>query len=307
VLKRKKFLSLSNKRSLYGYIFVLPFILGFLFLTISPLMLYVIIGFNKVMAGVSGISLVFVGWQNYIDVLFEEPDFFQNVIYSIGDLMITGISIIIFSFFIAVVLNRKFYGRGIVRALFFLPVLIASGAGALNQQDALSISAMAAITDINATLGEGGNVRTLSALLINMLGFSFGEGFINIIQRVIDQFYMIVMMSGVQILIFLAGLQGVSVSLYEAANIDGATEWEKFWKITLPLVSPLILVNSVYTVVDYMGGSSNRVMIQLYQYSIEGIKYGLSSAMGTIYFLIVYIILGLIFLVMSKFVTYENQ
>ena len=305
--KRKKLVSLANKRAVCGYFFILPFLIGFVFLILSPFLLYMVMGFNKMTAGESGITLTNVGWKNYVDVLFNEPDFFQNVASSIGNLLITGICVIIFSFFMAVILNQKFHGRGIARAVFFLPVVIASGACALSQNDALSSSALAAITDISTSLGDGTGTSTLSTIFIDMLGVSFGDGFVEIIGQVLDQFYNIVMMSGVQILIFLAGLQGISPSLYEASQIDGATGWENFWKITFPLISPLILVNSVYTIVDYMGGASNSVINQLYKYSTEGSKYGLSSAMGTIYFAIVYVILGVVFVVMSRFVHYEER
>ena len=152
--KRKKLVSLANKRAVCGYFFILPFLIGFVFLILSPFLLYMVMGFNKITAGESGITLTNVGWKNYVDVLFNEPDFFQNVASSIGNLLITGICVIIFSFFMAVILNQKFHGRGIARAVFFLPVVIASGACALSQNDALSSSALAAITDISTSLGD---------------------------------------------------------------------------------------------------------------------------------------------------------
>lgn len=305
--KPKRLMTLANKRAVCGYFFLLPFIIGFVFLILSPFLLYIVMGFNNITAGDSGITLTNVGWKNYNDVLFNEPDFFRNVTASMGSLLVTGTSVIVFSFFIAVILNQRYHGRGLARAIFFLPVIIASGAGALSQNDALSTSALAVITDISKSLGDGSTSAGLSGLLINMLGFSFADSFMKIISQVLTQFYTIVMMSGVQILIFLAGLQGISPSLYEASQMDGATGWENFWKITFPLISPLILVNSVYTVVDYMSGASNSVMIQLYKYSVEGSKYGLSSAMGTIYFGIVYLLLGVVFVVMSRFVNYDDR
>lgn len=304
--KTKRKMSLATKHSLFGYAFISPFLLGFLFLILSPFVLYIVMGFSKVSAGDHGMQLDFVKWSNYEDVLFNQTEFFPNVLTSLKDLLITGVCVIIFSFFIAVLLNQKFHGRGFVRAIFFLPVVIASGACALSQNDALSSSALSAITDVSGSLGDGTAGVTLTGLLLNMLKLSISNNFTDVIEEVINRFYNITMMSGVQILIFLAALQGISPSLYEAARIDGATGWETFWKVTFPLISPMILVNSVYTVVDYMSGSSNIVINQLYKLTSEGSKYGISSAMGTFYFLMIYVILGLLFLVMSKFIHYED-
>lgn len=303
---RKRIVTLANKRAAYGYFFILPFVIGFVLFVLSPVLLFGVMGFSKATAGVSNIEMTPVGWENYETILFQEPDFLQNTASSLGKLMITGTSVLIFSFFISVVLNQKFFGRGLARAVFFLPVVIASGAGALNQSDALSMSAMDVLSNIDTALGKGDSSMGLAGLLMNMLGFSVDSGFYKIIGAVLDRFYTIVMMSGVQILVFLAGLQGISSSLYEAARIDGATGWESFWKITFPLISPLILVNSVYTVVDYMNGSTGGVVGQINEY-VASAKYGLGSAMGTVYFGVVFVVLGIVFAVISRFVVYDER
>lgn len=303
---RKSRLSLSTKRSLYGYAFIAPFLIGFIFLILSPLILYGVMGFSKVSAGDGGMELSYVGTKNFEDILFRQTDFFPNIAASLSDLLLTGTCVIIFSFFMAVLLNQKFHGRAFVRAIFFLPVVIASGACALSQSDALSTSALSVLADVGTAMGEEADGFTLYGFLIQMLQVSVDEGFSDLIVAIIDRFYTVVMMSGVQILIFLAGLQGISPSLYEASRIDGATGWESFWKITFPMIGPLILVNSVYTVVDYMSGSTNLVINQMYKLSSEGSKYGLSSAMGLIYFGLVYLLLGVVFAIASRLVHYED-
>lgn len=303
--KKKRMLSLSTKRSLHGYLFILPFIIGFIFLVASPFILYIVIGFNKLTAGSGGIILTNVGLSNFSDALFSETDFFQSVVNSIGDLFLTGTCIIIFSFFISTVLNQKFKGRGLARAIFFLPVVIASGSAALNQNDVLSNSAISLITGMTQQANHMMQFN-LAYTLMNMIGTT-GFPIVRIVLTFIKEFYIIAMSSGVQILIFLAGLQTIPPSLYEAALIDGATAWESFWKITLPMISPLILVNSVYTIVDYMSSPSNGVINELYQYSVVGTKFGLSSAMGTIYFGLVFTLLGIVFAIMSKFIVYEDR
>lgn len=304
-MSKRKGMSLSTRRALHGYAFVLPFIIGFIFMILSPFLLYIVMGFNEVTAGDSGITLTPVGWENYQNVLFQEPHFLQNLTASLKDLLIEGSCVIIFSFFIATVLNQKFRGRGVVRAIFFLPVIVASGAAALSQNDALSTSALSAITDMSKQ-AEHMSQFNLTEFLMNLIGLS-GTSILEIVTVLTEEFYVIVISSGVQILIFLAGLQGISPSLYEAAHIDGATGWESFWKVTFPIISPLILVNAVYTVVDFMGSSNNQMINTMYEYSMGSSKFGLSSAMGTIYFGLVFLLLGLIFLVVSKFIVYDDR
>lgn len=301
-MSSKKSLSLATKRSLHGYVFIMPFFLGFLFLVLSPFLLYIVIGFNKVSAGTSGINLEYVGLKNFTDVLFEEPDFLQNLLTSLQQLFVQGTFVIIFSFFIAVILNQQFPGRSFARAIFFLPVIVASGAAALSQNDALSISAITVISDT----GSDSSFSLLQGLM-NLFGGVSSDLLFGIVTELTENFYNIVISSGVQILIFLAGLQGISPSLYEAAYMDGATAWESFWKITFPMISPLILVNAVYTVVDFMGNSSNAMINTMYEYSMGRGKYGISSAMGIFYFGLVFVILGLIFAIVSKFVVYDDK
>ena len=304
-VKRKRSLSLSNRRSLFGYVFISPFIIGFIFLVMSPLLLYFTMAFNKISAGESGINLTFVKWQNYIDVLFEQQTFLQDSVSSLSQLLIMSLSILTFSFFIAIILNQKFVGRGLARTIFFLPVLVASGAAALSQNDTLSNSAITLITGGSSSSASHIGT-TVAQVILNMLGLNFQSSFFSVVSTIMNQFYQITMMSGVQILIFLAALQTISPSLYEASSVEGATSWENFWKITFPMLSPMILVNAVYTIIDYMSSTSNGVVNEIYKYSVDGTKYGISSAMGTIYYGMVYMILIILFIVVSKFIVYEN-
>ena len=306
---RKTRLSLTGRRALHGYLFILPFLLSFFFLILSPLILYVAMAFNKITAGAgggSGITLTPVGWENFENVLFNEQTFLQELIASLQDLLLTGTCTVIFSFFMATVLNQKFRGRGIARAIFFLPVVVASGAAALSQGDALSASAISVITDMSAVNGYSHGF-SLPVLLMQLLGDSGASRLGGVVFPLIRQFYTIAMSSGVQILIFLAGLQSVPLSLYEAAHIDGATPWESFWKITFPMMTPMILVCVVYTIVDFMSGMQNSVINTMYEYSTLRSEYGMSSAMGSIYFGIIFLLLGIVVAVVSRFVIYNDR
>ena len=302
---RRKTLSLASKRSISAYYFSIPFIIGFVLFFLSPLIQYVIFSFSTVGPGNGGLKVTYVGFSNYYQVLFVERDFLNSITSSLLTMLMQFPCILLLSFFLATLLGQKFKGRSIARAIFFLPVIIASGAIAISQNDAMTTNSLATIAGMNDPNSH--NTVNLTKNVIELFGASFSPAFFKIITDVVRQIYSIVIASGVQILIFLAGLQTISPSLYEASNIEGATSWENFWKITLPMISPMILVNSVYTVVDLMGGTANPVINQLYTMAIKSQQFGYSSAMGVMYFSIILIALGIIVFCISKYVFYENK
>ena len=304
--------SLVNKRKLTnagwdavaGILFCLPFIIGFLVFFVSPLITYVVIAFSKLTLDDFGnIQFISVKWSNFYDALFIREDYIIEVFKSVGDLLILFPSILLFSFFISSLLNQKFRGRTISRVIFFLPVIIASGIAAVVQNDALTDAAVSAVSGVGTN--TDGTVN-LTETLMKLLGTTVDKSFFSIIEKLVSKIYAIAMSSGVQILIFLAGLQTISPSLYEASAIEGATAWENFWKITLPMISPMILVNAVYTIVDVLGSTSNTLINKIYSISMVDLEYGLSSAMGVIYFGIMFAIVGLVIFVISKLVFYEE-
>lgn len=300
--KRK---SLQSGRKVAGLLFVSPFIIGFIFLILSPLVLYIVMSFTDKTISDDGSGIVFtwIGLKNFHEALFVQVGFFEKILTSLGDLLISFPSIVLYSFFMAVICNQKFRGRTLVRAILFLPVLIASGAAAIGQGDALMTSAIDALSGT----GDTSTGVNLTETLMHMLGTSLNNSFFQIVATLVNKIYQIVMSSGVQILIFLAGLQTISPALYEAANMEGATAWEKFWKITLPMISPLILVNSVYTVIDVLGSADNPIVAQIYTISMSQFKYGLSSAMGVIYFSLIFAVIGILIFFISKVVFYEER
>lgn len=305
LVKKNRKKTLQANRSITGLLFISPFLIGFIFLIASPLILYFVMSVTEktISDTGTGISFSWIGLANYREALFVKVGFFKNILESLGGMMITFPSIILYSFFIAVLLNQKFKGRSIARSIFFLPVLIASGSAAIGQSDALVSTALSAIS---GTGNAGANVN-LTKTLMDILGTSLSPSFFAVVTILVNKIYQIVMSSGVQILIFLAGLQTISPALYEAANMEGATAWEKFWKITLPMISPLILVNSVYTVIDVLGSSDNPIVAELYSLSMDQFKYGLSSAMGTVYFSVIFAVLGIVIFCISKGVFYEDK
>lgn len=299
-----KFLkSYESQKKWAGFVYVSPFLIGFIFLFLSPLVMYFTMGFSKLEYSGKGISLAFVGLQNFKEILLVQDGFLNKLAESLKDIAITLPSIILFSFFIANILNQKFRGRTLARAIFFIPVVITSGVAAVYQLDSLTTASFDALVN---TANSSGDALNISKMMTELFDISANTGLFNILSDLVNRIYVITVGSGIQILIFLAGLQNISRSLYEASSIEGASAWENFWKITFPMMTPLIMVNAVYTVVDGMGGTTNKLINSLYELSIVQSKYGISSAMGTIYFLTIFSIIGLVMFLLSKIVFYEN-
>ena len=212
----------------------------------------------------------------------------------IGRMVINTIATLVLSFVLAVILNQKFKGRTLARAIFFLPVILSSGVlpGIEKQNEFYDM--MAGV----AESVEGASGVNISASLQNLLSTSgVASGLFDVIFQMIDAIYDIVMASGIQIIVFLTGLQAISPSLYEAADVEGCTAWESFWKITFPMVSPLLLVNCIYTIVDFFMKNDNRVMERIYDVMYKDFKFGMASAMSWIYFGV-----ALAFILISSFI-----
>jgi ABC-type sugar transport system permease subunit len=201
-----------------------------------------------------------------------------------------------------VLINQKFKGRAFVRAVFFLPVIVASG------------PVYAVITgDMNVSGAEGAEQFSTvfeTDMVTDLLEFTgiygLNQTLTETIKHTIDSIFAIVWRSGIQILIFLAALQNIPPAAREAAQLDGATSWEYFWKITFPYVSPMILANLVFTVIDSFTDSGNRVMERIIAMQSDW-KYGLAAAMVWSYFGIVILVVGFIFLVAGRHVYYEVE
>lgn len=282
---------------MWGFIYVLPWLIGFILFFLTPLINSLIYSFNKVETNIDGIFLHFVGFDNFKEALLINPNFNRTLISSIVDMLVNVPLIVIFSLFVAVLLNQKFRGRAVARAIFFLPVILASGVIA-NLESSSLVEALAA---------ENAAGRFISGLRSfelerMMLEAGVSEDIVMYLTGAVDRIYDIVSQSGVQILIFLAGIQTISPHLYEASKIEGATGYEAFWKITFPMVSPLILVNVVYTVIDSFASNATTDMIR--QVGFQNFNFGLSSAMAWIYFLAVALILAVSTYIISKRVFY---
>ncbi len=306
--KKRKIVSLDRKKARAGWVFVLPFVIGFVVVYLPIIWNSIWMSFHelKIITG-GGYDLKWIGLDNYQWALFEDPSFFQTLITGLGELLFDIPAILIFSLFMAVLLNQKMAGRAAFRAIFFIPVILSTGImESIEGQNILGVMMESGIND-----GSGGSASTeiVSAMDISRLfsSMKIGTELVEYVVGMINNIYDIVNRSGVQMLIFLAGLQSISPAIYEACRIDGATAWETFWKITFPMISPMILVNGVYTIIDSFTTDSNTVMAyisQVYQQTDGQVR---SSAMAWMYFMIVVLIILIVVAVCSAYVFYQKR
>ncbi len=309
--KRRKIASLDKRKARVGWIFVLPFIIGFILVYLPILTDSIWLSLNEMtIVKNGGYTLEFVGFKNYGEALFGTygTTYIQTLITGIGSLVLEVPAILLFSLFMAILLNQKMMGRAAFRAIFFLPVVLATGIMETIENQNILGAYMGETSGIDDGSGSSAADSIVSAMDIETLFASMkvGTKLVGYVVDIVNQIYGIVNRSGVQMLIFLAGLQSISPAIYEACKIDGATGWETFWKVTFPMISPMILVNAVYTIIDSFTTESNTVMS--YITSITN-KVGdeVSTAMSWIYFLIVILILLIVAGVMSMFVFYQRK
>ena len=301
-LPRRK-ASLDARRARSGYLFTLPFIIGIVLVYIPILIDAVLLSFYNFEPSATTpgeMEYVFKGMEFYAQA-FENPDFVEALLGGFQQLLLEVPTIVIFSLFIAVVLNQKMLGRAAFRAIFFVPVIISTG---LME----TISASDVVTDmmeggIDQGTGAESGILQVEDLQELFAGMGFGTDIVDMVVTLVNDIYRIINYSGVQMLIFLAALQGISPAIYEASTIDGATGWETFWKITFPMISPMILVNAAYTIIDAFTRNSNISMS--YITSVGDV--GVAAAMSWIYFLIVILVIGLVAAIISSFVFYQRR
>ncbi|MFC4779031.1 carbohydrate ABC transporter permease [Paenibacillus sp. GCM10023252] len=254
-------------RKLEGSLFIAPWAIGFLIFVAFPLVYSLYMSLHQVRITVSGVDTTWIGAQYYREILFADGGLLYDDLFPfLREALFMIPIIIVFSLFIAILLNLKFAGRMVFRVIFFLPVIFASG------------------QIIGEFIAQGeGSLSSISSLRMDyVLARYLPASWAGAIGNVIGSFVLVLWYSGVQILIFLAGRQTISRSVYEAARMDGADPWSTFWKITLPGMVPFIFLNIMYTIVDLFTYPSNPIISK-----VTTENYGLSSALAWIYFIIV--------------------
>ncbi|MBP3591247.1 MAG: sugar ABC transporter permease [Clostridia bacterium] len=302
-VKRRK-ASLEKRKARSGYFFVAPFLIGLALIYIPMLIDSIWLSFSYVKQTLGGAEeYVGVGFENYVTA-FTDKTFVSTLISGLQQLVLEVPAIIVFSLFIAVVLNQKMLGRAAFRAIFFVPVILSAGLmETINANDIVSGAIQGGVDDGSGQESSASqiiSVMDFQALFANM---KVGKELVTYVVDLVNSIYDIINDSGVQMLIFLAGLQSISPAIYEAAQIEGATGWETFWKITFPMISPMILVNAVYTLIDAFTKSGNSVMSFIDNVFLPHEQ----SAMYWIYFGIVMLLVALVAAVASTFIFYQRK
>lgn len=302
-IKSKKSSLLNRRDNQYcGLVFCLPLIIGLLIIFIPVFISGIRYSFSELNIE-SGIELKNVGFYNYKYALRVDPQFLQLLLSDVQSLITTLPVIMIFALFIAVLLNLNIKGRGIFRTIFFLPVIVCTGMLAEIDNSNMLMSAINSLSrennsEIFTALGDTTQLLQSFNLDPDLISFlsSMTSGILNIVNR-----------SGVQILIFLAGIQSVSPSIYEAALVEGASSWETFWKITLPMLSPMMIVNVIYTFVESITRSDTQLLEYINTLAFNGGKYGEAAAMAWLHFLTILILLAVVSFIFVKIANRGNK
>jgi ABC-type sugar transport system permease subunit len=288
-------LGLATRKNLQGYLYVSPFLIGFFAFFLVPLFQTISFSLRELKIVATGYTTNPVGLANFRQALLVDPDFVPTLTTTMINTIIDIPAILIFSFFIAVVLNQEFKGRALARLIFFMPVILTSGV--VVQMELNDVMNQALVREAEFMLGGQYFVNFL-------LGLNLPPAFINYIVTVVDRIGPVIEASAIPILIFLAGLQSVPRDLYEVADVEGITGWEKFWMITFPLVSPMILTNAVFIIVNSFTSPRNEIVSFIAENTWSRGGYGVSAAMSLVYFTAIAAILVIVVLITGRRVVY---
>lgn len=274
-----------------GIVFSLPLIIGLLIFFIPT----VFMGFRFAFSDVSvaeGLDLKFTGIENLKYALRVDPKYFQLVISDLTSLITTLPIVLVFSLFVAVLLNGKVWGKSIFRVIFFLPVIACVGMLASSNSNLV----METMTT-GAQETESEVLSAMSDVTAMLQSLSFSPKLISFVSTAANNIMDIVNRSGVQILIFLAGIQSISPSIYESAHVEGASGWETFWKITLPMIMPMMIANVLFTFVDSITRSNTEMVSYIQNMAFGKAQFGYAAAMSWFHYLCLVVMLGFLALV----------
>lgn len=300
-------MTLSQKRGLWGVIFLSPWLFGFLAFFLRPFWDTVRFAFSNVEISLGHIEMTFVGLDNFRRA-FTVDIFFNQLMITLAFPALAMVAVVvIFSLLAAILINGKYPGRSVVRTIFFIPIIMGANIATASMvgEDNITQALMGGAANVHIGGGDF-FLQTLQATGLPVELTTFVNNAVNGIFEVLSQ-------AGVPVLIFLAGLQSIPSSLYEVAKIEGCTAYESFWKVTLPMISPMILLSTVYTIIDLFSRHGTTVSgsevtffgrINLIGFS-QG-NFGLASSMVLVYIAACLLIIGLVTFVMSKVVFYYD-
>lgn len=289
-------LSLERKRAIAGWLFVMPWVIGFAGLFMRSLVSSLLYSFYNVSIKVGGLQMADFGLHNYIRAFVKDTFYIRNLTSEVGSMLYEVPITLAFSLFMGVMIHDKFRGRTFVRAVLFLPVICGSGLiMSLINGDSMSSSILS-----GARTSMMFQTRGIDFYLLEM---GMSENLVSSMMSIVNGIFDLAWKSGLQIILFLSGILTISPSLYESAKIEGATSWEMFWKITFPMLTPMLLLNTVYSIIDCFTDYQNSVVRYIYDQA-KLLDFGYSSALSWMYFLIIILIIGVVYKLINKRVVY---
>ncbi len=298
-LKLKHKRGIESKKSLYGRMFILPWCIGMALFFIVPLIQSFIFSLSIVTVEPGMMATEFAGFEHYNYILNIDPDYTKNLSNALGEFFRSLPIVVIVSLILSLVLNQKFRGRAFFRAIFFLPVIIATGV--VMEKLTQSYGGIGAIVQMST---ESTNVYTETSggfeftTILNNLHLS--EELTNEMSKLITNIFNTLWSCGIPVILFIAGLQTIPEQLYEASHVEGATKWEEFWYITLPMLSQTVLLVIVFTMIELLTQNSNPILSQAYALMNDSATYDISAAMLWFFFAIIGAGIGLVLLLYSK-------
>ena len=296
-MKKKKRLTLAGKEAWTGRLFVLPWVIGVIVFFLVPLVQSFLFSFQSVELQPGQIITKNVGLKNIEYIFTQDPDFLPKLTGSLAQILYQVPVVVISSLLLALLINQKFRGRTFVRAVVFLPFIMATGVVMqMLKQDVFASSLQMGQSPNNYMMQSAGLDEVLK-------GLSWSDSIVEALTDISSTIFDMLWLTGLQVILFLEGLQTISPSLYEAASIEGATAWEELWKITIPMLSPIILVNIIYTLIDTFTNADNAMM-QLISDNSKQLRFSTAAAMSWVYFLVIFIVLGAATLILKKKIVY---
>ena len=290
---RKKPQGIDKIKERYGFIMISPWIFGIIVFFIIPIIQSVFYSFADVSIEVGGTVTDFKGIANFRKILAEDPDYLKNLFSAFNNLLVSLPFILIVSMVLAILLNGKYRGRVFFRGIFFLPVIMASGAALqLFLSASGSASGETPVSD-TATFGMMIDFSTV------LRGLNMPSSIEKYLSQALSKIFLLVWESGIQTILIIAGLQSIPDLLYEVSRVEGATKWEEFWFITFPMLGRTMLLVIIFTTVEIVASSSNTIMLMAYK-RFSSLEYGIGSSMLWFYFSIVGAVIAAVLLLYNK-------
>ena len=297
-------LTRKTRNALWGYAFISLWMVGFAFFFLKPIIQSFIFGLSDITLSETGFKSTFIGFANYQAAFLKDEWFPRHLTNSFISLFADVPAILVFSFIVSILLSKNIKGGSVFKAIIFMTVILSSGVFSIFQAnvDTASVSQISQSAQ-NVSIFNIANNISIEKLLTDA---GISQNIVGYIVGPVVRIFQIMTRSGIQIFVLLAGLKSISPSIFEASYVEGATSWEVFWKVTFPMLSPLMLVNVVYTIIDSFTDNSNIVVQVIYGQAFGSLRFGYSSALAWIYFVLISIVLAVAGFLISKKTFYYN-